>query len=245
MFALPLGKLPPELLSRIIDQAPLDDPRLILGPGVGLDCAVVALGDTCLVFRSDPITFVTDEISWYVVQINANDIATMGASPRWFMVTALLPEGKTTEEGVEEVCQQIFKACRHLGINVIGGHTEITHGLDRPIISGTMIGEIPRDELITPRGASPGERILLTKFVPIEGTAIIAREFADKLLGVCTAAEIQTASEFLYDPGISVVRDAQIATQAGKVTSMHDPYRRGFSRCALGISRGLQPHPDH
>jgi hydrogenase maturation factor len=229
MSTLPLGKLPPELLTKILAQTPIEDPRVILGPGVGLDCAVVAWGDTCLVFKSDPITFATDEIGWYAVQVNANDIATTGAAPRWFLVTALLPEGKITAEGAEEISQQIYEACHSLGVSVIGGHTEITYGLDRPILVGTMIGEVPREELITPQGASPGDRILLTKGVPIEGSAILAREFPDKLKDVMTADEVQTASEHLYTPGISVVRDAQLATQAGKVSAMHDPTEGGVA----------------
>ena len=229
MPTLPLGKLPPELLTKILDQAPITDPRVILGPGIGLDCAVVAFGDTCLVFKSDPITFATDEIGWYAVQVNANDIATTGATPRWFLVTTLLPDGVTTAEFVEEISQQVHRACRSLEISVIGGHTEITYGIDRPIIAGTMIGEVQRDKLITPKGASPGERILLTKGVPIEGTAILAREFPDRLKGVCTTDEIQAACEYLYTPGISVVKDARIAIQAGVVTAMHDPTEGGLS----------------
>jgi len=193
-----------------------------------LDCAVVALDETCLVFKSDPITFATAEIGWYAVQVNANDVATTSAVPRWFILTALLPEGKTTTKTVESISQQVFDACRALGISVIGGHTEITYGLDRPILIGTMIGEVSREALITPRGASPGDRLLLTKGIPIEGTAILAREFSNRLKNVCTADEIQVASNFLYDPGISVVRDAQLAVQAGKVTAMHDPTEGGL-----------------
>jgi hydrogenase maturation factor len=112
---------------------------------------------------------------------------------------------------------------------VIGGHTEITYGIDRPIIAGTMIGEVPRDELITPKGASPGDRILFTKGVPIEGTAILAREFPGKLAKICTPGEIQAARAYLYDPGISVVKDARAAVQAGKITAMHDPTESGVA----------------
>jgi len=226
---LPLGKLPSELLAKILTQAPISDPRVVLGPGIGLDCAVVDMGDSYLVFKSDPITFATDEIGWYAVQVNANDIATTGATPRWFMVTALLPEGVTTPKGVEEISKQLFSACQDLGISLIGGHTEITYGLDRPIIVGTMVGEVARDQLITPKGAMPGDRILLTKGIPIEGTAILTREFPERLKGVLSQEEIQEGKEYLFNPGISVVKDAMIATQAGKVTAMHDPTEGGLS----------------
>jgi len=227
--SIPPGKLPPEYLTKILANAPMVDPRVLLGPGIGLDCAVIDLGGTCLVFKSDPITFASDEIGWYVVQVNANDIATTGATPRWFLLTALLPERETTTSLVDEISEQVNEACRSLGLSLIGGHTEITQGIDRPILVGTMIGEVDRADLISPRGAFPGDRILLTKGVPIEGTAILARERPELLQGILTAAEIEQAAHFLYDPGISVVRDAQIATQAGTVTAMHDPTEGGLS----------------
>ena len=93
---LPLGKLPPHLLGSILADAPLDE-SVVVGPGIGLDCAVVESGGRLLVMKTDPITFSSDQIGWYVVQINANDIATTGASPRWFMANLLLPESRTGE----------------------------------------------------------------------------------------------------------------------------------------------------
>ena len=104
---LPVGKLSPKLLKQLLAQIPLIDPRILLGPGIGVDCAVLDLGTTLLVLKSDPITFATDEIGWYAVQINANDIATTGALPRWFMTTLLLPEDHTTPEMVAEIHREL------------------------------------------------------------------------------------------------------------------------------------------
>lgn len=227
--ALPFGKLPPDLLSRLLAQAPISDPRVVLGPGLGLDCAVVDLGGSLLVFKSDPITFASDQIGWYAVQVNANDIATTGATPRWFLATLLMPGGEASAEGVLQIGDQLFAACRELGISVIGGHTEITHGIDRPILLGTLIGEVQREQLVTPRGAQPGDRLLLTKGVPIEAVSLLAREFPALLHKEMSAAEIEQAAGFLYAPGISVVRDAQIACRAGRVTAMHDPTEGGLA----------------
>ena len=200
-----------------------------MGPGVGLDCAVVEHGSTLLVFKSDPITFATDQIGWYAVQVNANDVATTGAIPRWFLMTLLLSEGHTTPQLVERINQQVFKACEELGVSVIGGHTEITYGLDRPILVGTLIGEVAKDELITPRGAQAGDRLLLTKGVPIEATSILAREFPERLSEQLSSGELAQARDFLYDPGISVMREARLAVGAGRVTAMHDPTEGGLS----------------
>ena len=187
--SLPLGKLPPLLLGQLLAQAPANDPRLLFGPAVGMDCAVLDTGGTqLLVLKSDPITFATDEIGWYLVQVNCNDIATTGGIPRWLMVTALLPQGETTSESVTALTNELFEACRQMNISVIGGHTEITHGLDRPILIGTLIGEVARDKLVTPQGIQPGDRLLLTKGIPIEATAILAREFPHRLEGVLSPA---------------------------------------------------------
>jgi hydrogenase expression/formation protein HypE len=226
---LPVGKLPIELLEGLISQAPTQDARLVLGPGIGLDCAVIDAGPTLMVYKSDPITFATTDIGWYAVQVNANDIATSGAQPRWFLLTVLLPAGQTTEELVQQISAQVNQACRDLGITVIGGHTEITQGLRRPILVGTMIGEVTREKLVTPRGAKPGDRILLTKGIPIEATTILAREFPQRLASHLSADQIRQAAQFLYNPGISVVRDARIALQAGQVTAMHDPTEGGLA----------------
>ena len=246
-MTLPLGKLPPKLLATMLANAPVNDPRVLVKPGIGLDCAVVDVGDRYLVFKSDPITFATDEIGWYLVQINSNDIATTGGLPRWLMVTMLLPEGATSADLVEKISEQLYAACREKGISVIGGHTEITYGIDRPILSATMIGEVAKEKLITPQGASVGDKILLTKGIPIEAAAILSREFPERLVGVLDSAEIETAQNYLYNPGISVLRDARIAIQAGHVTAMHDPTEGGLAGALWELSEasGQSLHINH
>ena len=104
---LPVGKLPPGLLAEMLASAPLDDADVVVGPGIGFDCAVVSIGDRYLVMKSDPITFVTDDLGWYLVQVNVNDLATTGAKPRWLLVTLLLPENLTDKASVLEISDQI------------------------------------------------------------------------------------------------------------------------------------------
>ena len=152
----------------------------------------------------------------------------------------MLPENQTTPSLVEEISDQINTACRELNISVIGGHTEITSGLSRPILTGTIIGEVDRDSLITPQKASQGNRILLTKGVPIEATAILAREFSKQLQGLVSKSDICKAANFLKDPGISILRDAQIAIQSGKVTAMHDPTEGGLLSALWELARASQ-----
>lgn len=226
---LPLGKLSPELLADLLAAAPTDDPSVVVGPGIGMDCAVVELGGRLLVCKSDPVTFVTDHLGDYLVRVNANDVATTGAVPRWLLLTLLLPEAATDVALVQEIMAQTGEACREMGITLIGGHTEVTHGLDRPVAVGALLGEVERDRLVTPKGARPGDRILLTKGVPIEGTAILAQEFPKWLRPVLGEAGLSEALAFLHRPGISVVSDARLAMEAGEVSAMHDPTEGGLA----------------
>jgi hydrogenase maturation factor len=230
MTTLPLGKLPLDQLQRLLDQITPGDPRLLAGPGIGIDCAVIDLGhDMCLVAKTDPITFATDQIGWYSVQVNANDIATTGAAPRWFLATLLLPEAHTDATLIESLLAQMRDACAEVGAWLVGGHTEVTYGIDRPIVAGAMLGEVARDKLILPQGARVGDALLLTKRVAVEGTSIIAREKAAELADRVDAALLARAQGFLHTPGISVVRDAQIATASGRVHAMHDPTEGGLA----------------
>lgn len=233
---LPLGKLPPEFLAHMLARAPIKDPRVLYGPGIGLDCAVIDLGERVLVFKSDPITFATEDIGWYAVQVNANDVATTGAAPRWMLATLLLPENATTQANVETIFDQLYHAAGALGISVVGGHTEVTYDLRRPVLLGTLIGEVDRERLIVPANAQPGNHLLLTKGVPIEGAALLAREFPGRLAGVLQPEELEAARQYLYQPGISVVRDAQTAAAAGRVRAMHDPTEGGLAGALWELS---------
>ena len=224
-----VGKLPPQLLAEFLAKARTEDSRVLLGPGVGEDAAVLDMGDDrVLVAKTDPITFATDEIGWYSVHINANDIAASGATPRWFLATLLVPES-VSEERVAKIFSQITDACRSLGVTLIGGHTEITYDLERPIIVGVMLGEARRSDITATSGAKVGDRIILTKGIAIEGTSVLAREASDTLVGRGVKQEtINRAREYLYNPGISVVTDADTARALATVHCMHDPTEGGL-----------------
>jgi hydrogenase expression/formation protein HypE len=230
MSVLKPGKLPPDLLRRLLTSYTSVDPRVIVGPAIGEDAAIIEMGDRYLIAKSDPITFATDAIGYYAVVLNANDIATRGGRPRWFLATILLPEQTTSEALVESIFAQISQACETFNITLVGGHTEVTYGLNRPVLAGHMLGEVAPEALVTTGGARVGDVLLLTKGICIEGASIIAREREPELRrrGVPEAI-IHRAKNFLFEPGISVVRDAQIATGAGCVHAMHDPTEGGLA----------------
>ena len=227
-FTYPTGKLPLEDLSRLLARYTREDPSIIVSPGIGRDATVISFGDKYLVAKTDPITFATDQIGWYGVNINANDIAAMGGTPRWFLATLLLPEGKTGPKEVEDIFAQISGACEELGIILCGGHTEITYGLRRPILVGQMLGEVDKDKLVAPDKIRVGDEIILSKGIAIEGTALIAREWKG-LRSQLDGEEIRKCRELLRSPGISVVREARIASEVAAVHAMHDPTEGGLA----------------
>ena len=225
----PVGKLDPELLAELLGRVPMKDPRVLVGPRIGEDSAVIDFGDRVLVTATDPITFTTDRLGWYAVHVNANDVATMGARPRWFQATLLLPEGGSDRALVEGIFADLMKACAELDVTLVGGHTEITGGLPRPIMVGQMMGDVEKGRLLRMADARPGCRILLCRGVSIEATSIIAREKADEVERVFGAAFREHARGFLDDPGISVVAPAMIAAGVGGVRAMHDPTEGGIA----------------
>lgn len=225
---LPVGKLRATLLASLFDRYVALDDRVVLGPRIGEDAAVIDMGDRYLVATTDPITFVTEDVGWYALVVNANDLAVRGATPRWFLAACLLPEGGATEEGVEALFGQLAAACRTLGVSLVGGHTEVTPGLDRPIVVGTMLGEVARDRLVTTGGARPGDVLLLTKGIPVEGVSIIARTRAAELrargYGEAWLARARGSLERL-----SVVPEARLAVELVAVHAMHDPTEGGLA----------------
>ena len=228
--SLPTGKLDVHLLRKLLKQYAIVDERVLLGQKVGEDAAAIDLGHKVLIVATDPITFATDEIGYYSVMVNANDVASTGAEPRWYTVTILLPEKDASESQVDRIFGQIYRACQTLNISLIGGHTEITYGLERPILVGQMMGEVQKEALITTAGAEPGDLILLSKGICIEGTSVIAREMESNLSARGVSQDlVERAQHFLFEPGIGVVEEARLACQAGGVHAMHDPTEGGLA----------------
>ncbi len=230
--ALPIGKLSPAFLSALLEKYTMEDETVVVGPKIGIDATVIDQGDFYLIAKTDPITFVTENIGYYAINVNANDIACMGGIPRWFLATILLPEAKTDAGLVEDIFAQLHAACSELDVLFCGGHTEITYGLDRPILVGQMLGVAEKSSLITGENVRPGDDVLLSKGIAIEATSIIAREKAEQLAELYSPELVEKCRNFLRDPGISVIQDARLATQIGGVRAMHDPTEGGL---AMGL----------
>ena len=232
---LPVGKLKHDFLKELL-PTPDRNLSVVVGPQLGEDAAVVEFGDNYLVATSDPITFATEDIGWYVVCVNSNDIAAMGAVPKWLLVTLLLPEDATTPTMVRDIMTQITQACAAFDITLCGGHTEVTPAVTQPIVIGQMMGVTHKNALFTSADACAGDVLILTKGLGIEATAIIARECEDQLREKCDAQFLEQAKNYLMNPGISVLKDAQIATATGGVHAMHDVTEGGVATAVYELA---------
>jgi len=225
---LPVGKLKHDFLKQLLPSANAGT-DVVVGPRLGEDAAVMALGDCYLVATCDPITFATEDIGWYVVCVNSNDIAAMGAVPKWLLVTLLLPEGATTAAMVRDIMAQLTAACAAFDIALCGGHTEVTPAVTQPVVVGQMNGVARKEALVTSADACAGDALILTKGLGVEATAIIACECAAQLHGKCDALFLEQARNYLMHPGISVLKEAQIAVAMGGVHAMHDVTEGGVA----------------
>lgn len=240
---LPVGKLPAQLLANFLHHL-RQDASVLLGPGIGRDAAVIRIGTETLVLKSDPITFATDAIGWYALHVNANDIACLGADPKWFLATVLLPE-HTTPSAASKILEDLAAAAEVLGVTIVGGHTEITAGLDRPLVAGTMVGTLPTGEFLSPARARPGDAVLLVRGIAIEGTALLARECRGTLSHLVPPELLERCQHFLIDPGISIVSAARLLRDflGSSLHYLHDPTEGGLATglhelataCATGI----------
>jgi hydrogenase expression/formation protein HypE len=234
---LPPGKLANDILGRCLAPLTSTPSPLLIGPGIGEDVAALPLvGEEVLVLKSDPITFAADAMGVYAVSVNINDIATSGATPRWLLTSLFFPVGVNACQ-VDLVMHELHEAAQNHGLLVCGGHTEITDAVTRTIISVQIAGTASRCELINKKNLAKGDCVLLTKKLAIEGTSILAREFPDHLRAVgISEAELARNRAFLFEPGISILKEARIAAHHQGVSAMHDITEGGLSTALLELS---------
>jgi hydrogenase maturation factor len=226
---MPSGKVPLKLLSDLLPGAAPPGAGVVIGPAVGEDAAVVRLQGKLLVAKSDPITLAGRDLGRYLVAVNANDIAVMGAKPRWLLLTILLPPGPRTKRQFATIMRQVEEACNEAHIALVGGHSEVTDGLSRPIAVGTMLGEIEGSRMLDKTAIRPGDELFMTGCIAIEGTAVLARELQPVLRARGLSARLlRRAADLLFEPGISVVRAAEIAAEVEQVRALHDPTEGGI-----------------
>ncbi|NHJ13305.1 MAG: hydrogenase [Candidatus Thorarchaeota archaeon] len=221
------GKIPPDILSSLVfTHLGSRDPDLLLGPRIGEDASLIRIGKKVLVAATDPITGSVEDVGWLAVHVNANDVATFGIRPRWFLASIMLP-ASSSETELAKIILQIDEAAKSLDIAVAGGHTEITAGLDKPVVAGFMLGVADEGKYVTSSGAKPGDAIIMTKTAALEGTSILATE-GEQYLSKYISKDLLIEGRRLRN-SISVVREGIAAFETGHLTSMHDPTEGGLA----------------
>jgi len=220
------GKIPPRILESIVFKR-LGARRkdVVLGPSIGEDAAIVQVNDAMIVLSCDPISGALKRVGWLAVNVAANDVATRGAEPLWYLACVLLP--KNGYEILEEICEDMDEAAKKLNISIIGGHSEVTPGIKHPIIVGCCAGSIKGKRYFITAMTKPGAKIVLTKGAGVEGTGILALDLKDRIVNRFGVELAKRAERYL--DLISVVPEAMLASNVNGVLSMHDPTEGGIA----------------
>jgi len=221
------GKLPPDLLKKILKTLPPLKKEVKIGPKIGGDAAIIDLENFYLIISQDPITFTEKEIGYYGVIINGNDVSVMGAKPIYFLFTLFLPKN-INENKIEEIFKEVKKTCKKFDISVIGGHTEITPNIERIILSGTMVGIRKKEKGIFPKEVFKNDLLFQVKEVPIEGISIITKEKSEIVKNFVGEKNLKIFSNFNKRPGISVIKEANLISEFEGTLAMHDPTEGGI-----------------
>lgn len=219
MLILKEGKLSWDALEEIIEgNRGKSREEVTLHSGIGEDCTVINFGDYDCVISTDPITGAGRNLGKIAVNINCNDIASSGVEPIGITVTILAPEGTKLQE-IKEVMKEIGQEAEKLNMEVLGGHTEVTSAVNRMVVSCTVIGKAKAGKAVASSGAKIGDDIIVTKYMALEGTAIIANDYEEKVRKFLSKEEIEEAKSLIEY--LSVKKEGLIAGDLG-VNSMHD-----------------------
>ncbi|NLU49411.1 MAG: AIR synthase [Syntrophomonadaceae bacterium] len=251
-----IGKVNDDLFRRaILPHTGAAAAQVVVGPRMGVDAAVLKIGDEHMVIAEDPVfpgpTTSPEDFGWITVHIGASDVAVMGIKPQFMTYSLLMPPG-TSEDYITRLVRSISESARQLGITIVGGHTGFYGAVTVPTIGGITVWGLGK-EVVTPAGARAGDTIICTKGAAIEAAAILACELGDKLLAAGMAPElVDRARRRLRE--MSVVAEAGIAMTAGGVHAMHDATEGGLarglwevaeaSRVGLRIERSRVPVPE-
>ena len=220
------GKLPHALLAELLGELPPPPPEVRLGPRIGEDACGIDVTEGTLVVSADPITLTAEDAARLSVLVGANDVAVCGARPRWFLAVVLVPL-RTAESVVRNLFDALQSASAELGVTLVGGHTEVTAAVNRPVVIGQMLGLVERGAIVTTGGFDSGDVVVQVRPAPIEGAAVLGREAADRLRDV-DAGLLAEAQGALDSPGISIVETSLLAAELG-AKALHDPTEGGLT----------------
>lgn len=219
------GKLSPALMLELLETVKSRDQTVRLGPAMGEDAAAIELDGRYLISKLDPITFGAPSAAALLLQVNANDVATRGAVPRYLQVGAFFPPG-TSAAAIRRCFAELRKEAAKLSVTITGGHTEVTDAVTRPVLVGSMLGFVPKRRLLSTAGARAGDLLLIAGAAGIEGSSILAQERGAQIARALGEAARRRAERLAVEPGTSVVSAARIAADCG-AHALHDPTEGG------------------
>lgn len=226
------GKVPPEVLERLVYPHLGRRPDVLVRARVGEDCAVVDFGPWACVLTTDPITGAGRHLGRIAVYVATNDLAATGAEPVALLMDVLLREGAREDE-LRELMEDAGRTAAELGVEIVGGHTEVTAGLERTLVVTTAVGRARKGEFVTSSGARPGDSLLVTKAAGLEGTAILASDFEEYLARRVGPEVVRRAQGFLDE--ISVLCEGRVAVRSG-ARAMHDVTEGGILAAAVEMA---------
>jgi hydrogenase expression/formation protein HypE len=240
---LPVGKVPPYLLTALVyGRLGVRRADVLVHAQIGEDCTVIDFGEHVAVLTTDPITGAGRDLGWYAVFVATNDLAATGAEPVALLLTVLLAPGRPAED-LAQVMRDASEAARSVYVEIAGGHSEVTDGIDRTIVVVTAVGRARKDHVVRSGSARPGDALLLTKAAAIEGTAILAAELPDRLRPVLGADALDRARALRHR--ISVLPEGRAAAAAG-ARAMHDVTEGGVLAAVyeMAVASGIGVHLD-
>lgn len=235
------GKLPNEVLDKLLkNNIKTNRKEVLVGAQVGMDTAQIDFGENVCIVSTDPITGASANIGSLAIDISVNDVSTSGADSIGVLVTILAPVGSTVDE-IENIMKDASNRARDLNLQIIGGHTEITDAVNKFIVSTTVIGKINKKNIIKHKSVEFGDYIYMTKYIGLEGTAILASDKKNQLKGTLSDKELKEAQNLFNS--ISVKKDGMTAIKS-EVHYMHDVTEGGIYGAIYeayqGINKGVE-----
>ena len=214
-----IGKLTDEQLqSLVLSRLPALSASTLSGAGIGADCAWIRTGEDLMVTSSDPITAGGAESGTLAIHVSCNDIAACGVRPAGILIVIIAPPS-ASEDDIRNTVDQASREAQLLGVDIVGGHTEISDAVNKMIVVSTAFGLVRKGGCVPLGKAMPGDSLIMTKTAAIEGSFIAANEHRDKLAGKVSEKEINEALS--YKSLISVVKEGaacgSLRSQSGKV----------------------------
>ncbi|MDD6492161.1 MAG: AIR synthase related protein [Firmicutes bacterium] len=245
------GKISESILRRsVLRQIVNQRQEVVKGAGVGEDCAFLSWKESVrenaesfglMAVATQTVTLPVKNAAFLAVMAAINNLAASGASPAAITLAITLP-AEAEESLLRELMKQAEDCCEGLHVQIAGGDTQVSADVRTPIITATAVGYIQREGAVACLQAAKAfdknrcMDVVVSKWIAMEGTAVIAEEKEAELserypMRLILAAKEQKAC-------LSVETEAAIALKSG-VYAMHDARNGGIFGALWELSQKL------